>query len=317
MISELDSFNIESIPRFQNQEADFLENVASRLIPAENFSPNAFSIELLFRPSIPDNITNWQVFNDDSHIISFLTGEYAFKESAIDEITHDEDLHNFSVIHLPRPIDKSFEHVNSIPMSVLRLEKFYDLHDKFKGVPNCKTNRSNMRYETINLGTESNLQNINLGSDCTPNEKLAFLKLLSEFKDVFAWSYNDLKTFDTQIIQHVIPMKPQSKPFQQKLRKMHPTLEPVVKKELNKLVTTRIIFLVCHTQWVANLDPVRKKNGDIRPCVYFRNLNRSSRKDNHPLPPMEQILQKVLGAQMLSLLDGFSGYNQVLVSPTD
>ena len=138
-------------------------------------------------------------------------------------------------------------------MSVLRLEKFYDLHDKFKGVPNCRTNRSNMRYETINLGIESNLQNINLGSDCTSNEKVAFLKLFSEFKNVFGWSYDDLKTFDTQIIQHVIPMKPQSKPFQHKLRKMHPTLEPLVKKELNKLLTARIIFPVCHTQWVANL----------------------------------------------------------------
>ena len=99
-------------------------------------------------------------------------------------------------------------------MSVLRLEKFYDLYDKFKGVHNCMTNKSNMRYETINLGTESNLQNINLGSDCTSNEKMAFLKLFNEFKNVFAWSYDDMKTFNTQIIQHVIPMKPQSKPFQ-------------------------------------------------------------------------------------------------------
>ena len=109
MISALDAFNIESIPRFQNQEADLLANVDSWLIPTKFFSPNAFSIELLFRPSIPDNITNWWVFNDDSQIISFLIGEDAFKESAIDEITHDEDLHNFSVIHSPRPIDKSFE----------------------------------------------------------------------------------------------------------------------------------------------------------------------------------------------------------------
>ena len=83
-----------------------------------------------------------------------------------------------------------------------------------------------MRYEIINLGTEANPQNINLGSDYTQNEKSAFLKLFSEFKDVFAWSYNDMKSFDTQIIQHIIPMKSQSKPFQQKRRKMHPTLEP-------------------------------------------------------------------------------------------
>ena len=144
---------------------------------------------------------------------------------------------------------------------------------------------------------------------------MAFLKLFSEFKNVCAWSYDDLKTFDTQIIQHVIPMKPQSKPFQQKLRKMHPALELAVKKELNKLLTARIIFPVHHTQWVDNLVPVRKKNGDIRLCVDFCNLNRSSEKDNYPVPPMEKILQKVSGAQMLSLLDGFSGYNQVLVSP--
>ena len=74
---------------------------------------------------------------------------------------------------------------------------------------------------------------------------------------------------------------------------MHPALEPPVKKELNKLLTARIIFPIFHTQWVANLVPVRKNNGDIHLCVDFRNLNRSSEKDNYPIPPMEQILQKV------------------------
>jgi hypothetical protein len=75
--------------------------------------------------------------------------------------------------------------------------------------------------------------------------------------------YDDLKTFDPKIIQHVIPMKPQTQRFQQKLRKMHPKLEPTVKKELNKLITAKIIFLVRHTQWVSNLVPVRNKNGEI------------------------------------------------------
>ena len=125
------------------------------------------------------------------------------------------------------------------------------------------------------------------------------------------------KYFNTQIIQHVIPMKSRSKPFQQKLRKIHPALEPTVKKELNKLLTTQITFPVCHMQWVVNLVPIRKKNGDIRLCVDFRNLNRSSEKDNYPILSMEQILQKVSSAQMLSLLYGFSVYNQVLVSPID
>jgi hypothetical protein len=117
--------------------------------------------------------------------------------------------------------------------------------------------------------------------------------------------YEDLKTYDTKIIQHVIPMKPQMKPFQQKLRKMHPSLEPQVKAEMNKLLVAKIIFLVRHTQWIANLVLVRKKNGDIRICIDFRNLNKAYEKDNFPVPPMEKILQCVSGSEMLSLLDGF------------
>lgn len=49
------------------------------------------------------------------------------------------------------------------------------------------------------------------------------------------------------------------KPYQQKLRKMHPSLEPLVKKELNKMLDAKIIFSVKHTRWIANLVPVRKK----------------------------------------------------------
>ena len=63
--------------------------------------------------------------------------------------------------------------------------------------------------------------------------------------------------------------------------------------------------------------PIRKKNGDIRICIEFRNLNKTCQKDNFPLPPMEQILQEVAGSELMSLLDGFSGYNQVLVHPDD
>jgi hypothetical protein len=63
--------------------------------------------------------------------------------------------------------------------------------------------------------------------------------------------------------------------------------------------------------------PVRKKSGEIRMCVDFINLNRASKKDNYPVPPMEQLLQTVSGSKIFSLLDGFSGYNQVLVSKED
>jgi hypothetical protein len=94
----------------------------------------------------------------------------------------------------------------------------------------------------VNLGTKDNPQCINLGVGCFEQEKVAFIKLFKEFKYVFAWTYDDLKTFDPNIIQHVIPMKPQTLPFQQKLRKMHPKLEPTIQKELNKILNAKIFF---------------------------------------------------------------------------
>ena len=52
-------------------------------------------------------------------------------------------------------------------------------------------------------------------------------------------------------------------------------------------------------------------------CIDFRNLNQESLKDNYLVPAMEQILQSVSRSTMLSLLDGFFGYNQVLVAKED
>ena len=52
-------------------------------------------------------------------------------------------------------------------------------------------------------------------------------------------------------------------------------------------------------------------------CIDFRNLNKASQKDNYLVPSMEHILQCISGSEMLSLLDGFLGYNQMLVSNGD
>jgi hypothetical protein len=58
---------------------------------------------------------------------------------------------------------------------------------------------------------------------------------------------------------------------------------------------------------------MRKKSGEMRLCVDFRNLNKSSKKDNYPLPNMEHILQRVTGTSRISMIDGFSSYNHISV----
>jgi hypothetical protein len=61
------------------------------------------------------------------------------------------------------------------------------------------------------------------------------------------------------------------------------------------------------------LVPVRKKSGEIRLCVDFKNLNRSSKKDNYPLSKMEHILKRVTGTSRISMIDGFLSYNLISV----
>jgi hypothetical protein len=92
---------------------------------------------------------------------------------------------------------------------------------------------------------------------------------LKEFVDVFAWTYEDVRTYDTSIIEHKILLKENTKPFRQKFRQINPMLLPVMEKEVKMLLDEKIIIPLRYSEWVANLVPVRKKNGEIRLCVDF------------------------------------------------
>ena len=165
---------------------------------------------MIYKSSIPDNITNWRIFEDDEQIINFLHSEDTFKGSIIDDEQHE------ALLQASASEDKP-EYSIGMPKNIIGLEKLFDIQDKFKRPADTKIGSTSLRYKVVNLGTKQNPQNINLGTNCTHAERATFMKLFKEFKDVFAWTYEDLKTYDMKIIQHVIPLKEDAKPFQQKL----------------------------------------------------------------------------------------------------
>ena len=67
-------------------------------------------------------------------------------------------------------------------------------------------------------------------------------------------------------------------------------LMSIIEKEMKIMLDAKIIVPLRYSNWAANLVPVRKKNGEIRLCVDFRNLNKCSLKENYPLPKMDHIL---------------------------
>ena len=88
LLTNFDAFNIFSIPRVKNVAADLLATLAARLVP----TINTCSIELLFRPSDLDNITNLRVFDDDKQVLECLMNNDTFKGAIIDDKDHQVDL---------------------------------------------------------------------------------------------------------------------------------------------------------------------------------------------------------------------------------
>jgi hypothetical protein len=56
---------------------------------------------------------------------------------------------------------------------------------------------------------------------------------------------------------------------------------------------------------------VRKKNGTIKMCVDYRQLNKQSKKNSYALPRIEELLDGCAGSKFFSVLDRESGYHQV------
>ena len=72
-----------------------------------------------------------------------------------------------------------------------------------------------------------------------------------------------------------------------------------------------------HPKWLSNIVPVKKKNGQIRCCVDFWNLNKACPKDEFPLPNIDMLINLATRHAMFSFMDGFRGYNQIRMSSKD
>ena len=84
---------------------------------------------------------------------------------------------------------------------MVRLEKLYDLRDKFNKVTNCKTNKSAVQFEAINFGSEKIPKTRNLGKKGSTEERQEFIKLFEEYKDIILdiWWYQDIQHKDNSI----------------------------------------------------------------------------------------------------------------------
>jgi hypothetical protein len=126
------------------------------------------------------------------------------------------------------------------------------------------------------------VEEIIIGAACTPQEIAAYKALFQEYRDIFAWSYTEMPGLDPSIVEHRIDTWPDITPVRQKQRPLHPSKAAAIKAEIDKLRTAGFIYPIAYTSWVSNPVPVDKKQGTIRVCTDFRDLNNACPKDNFP-----------------------------------
>ena len=63
----------------------------------------------------------------------------------------------------------------------------------------------------------------------------------------------------------------------------NPKILPDIKAEITKLIEAKFIRQCRYAEWISNVIPVYKKNGKLRVCIDFRNLNKATPMDGYPM----------------------------------
>jgi hypothetical protein len=115
---------------------------------------------------------------------------------------------------------------------------------------------------------------------------------------------------DCNFIEHKLNIDATVKSQRQKLGKMSDDKVVVVKSKVQRLLNASVIRNVMYPKWLANIVPVKKKNGKWRMCIDFTDLNKATPKDNYPLPRMDQVIDSAASAAIMTILDSLFGYHQ-------
>ncbi|XP_024171593.1 uncharacterized protein LOC112177542 [Rosa chinensis] len=144
--------------------------------------------------------------------------------------------------------------------------------------------------EKVNLGIVSEPMEVSISAYLEPSEKQRLIDLLLEFKDCFAEKYEDMPGLSPDLVCHQLPTLADKRPVKQEPRRMNAETQILVKEE---------------------------KNGKIRVCVDYRDLNLATPKDVYPMPVADMLVDAVAGHELLSFMDGTAGYHQILVAEED
>ena len=99
------------------------------------------------------------------------------------------------------------------------------------------------------------------------------------------------------LAEHRLRVDPKAKPVKEYLRRSAVGKRKVIGEEVARLLPAEFIREIYHSEWLANVVMVPKKNNSLRMCIDFKHINRACPKDHFPLPRIVQIVDSTAGCE--------------------
>ena len=131
--------------------------------------------------------------------------------------------------------------------------------------------------------------------------------------DLFAKDENDLGR--TNVLKHRINTE-NTEPIKQRAYRCSKEDKEETERQIKDLLEKGIVKR-SHSPWSSPIVFVAKKNGKRRMCIDYRKINNVTKKDNHPLPRIDELLDTFEGKKWFTSLDLASGYWQVPIEEKD
>ena len=149
-----------------------------------------------------------------------------------------------------------------------------------------------------------------IGDQLSPEQRRDLDELLHTHEALF-----DTNPGHTDIVEHRIETGT-CKPVFHPPYRIPPAWKAEVREEIRGMLEAGIV-VPSKSPWTSPLVPVRKKDGSLRLCVDYRQLNTITAEDRYPMPRVEELLEQLGSANYISTIDLTKGYYQVSVHPDD
>ncbi|CAN6552262.1 unnamed protein product [Malus baccata var. baccata] len=278
--------------------------------------------------------------NDDALEIALVHGIGARNKCGGIHATHGMDFNPIvvppcgEVVEMVAALESLPSHSGKPPLSIFDSVLANKLLPSIVQPPTLELKPLPSHLKYVFLGEDQTLPVI-ISSSLTAQEEDKLIRVLKEHKSAIGWTLADIKGISPTTCMHRILLEEGAKPSREAQRRLNPPMLEVVKKEVIKLLDCGVIYPISDSRWVSPVQVVPKKSGvtvvkneeqelvptrvvtSWRVCIDYRKLNAMTRKDHFPLPFLDQMLERLAGYQFYCFLDGYSGYNQIVIAPED